>query len=449
METNIREREVLIQALLTATSDAVLITDVNGVVVEANERLAQRLHTTPEMLRGVNIYDVLPPALGQLRRERVQAVIASQQPAQFEDHVGEQWLENTFVPILHASGQVEHIVVCSRDVTMFHQSELHFRRLFEVTPFPLVITQIADSHIVAANQAALTYFDVERPEIRSIKGLDFYANPADRETILLELQTIGKIENKLLELQTRTGERRWNLVNVHPLEFDGHACLLIGLADITDRQHAEEQLRQMLREKTALLREVHHRVKNNLQVVSSMLYLQAEATQDEQTLKSLQESQNRIQAMALVHEQLYASNNLAEIDMAVYLEELATAMYHAYHVNIEQIRLQLDMMPLMLNIEQAIPCGLIVQELLSNAFKHGFPAGQAGEVGIACRTEDHRIVLKVWNSGTRFPEQIDLHAIKTVGLDLVRSFTRQLRGTLELDRTEGTHFTISFSKRGQ
>lgn len=202
----------------------------------------------------------------------------------------------------------------------------------------------------------------------------------------------------------------------------------------------------MLREKTALLQEIHHRVKNNLQAVSSLLYLQAEKTKHAETRKILQESRDRVLSMALVHEQLYASENLANIDMARYIEELATKLYHSYQVDIERIRLNFDIESLMLSIEQAVPCGLLIQELVSNAIKHAFPNGENGTIFISLHRQDEQLRLIVRNTGVPFPREIDIERADTMGLDLINTFTQQLQGVLELDRKYGATFTITFPK---
>jgi PAS domain S-box-containing protein len=218
------------------------------------------------------------------------------------------------------------------------------------------------------------------------------------------------------------------------------------VTDITNRKHIEEQLRQALAEKTALLQEIHHRVKNNLQAVSSLLYLQADKTEHVETRKILQESRNRVLSMALVHEQLYASENLANIDMARYLKELATNLYHSYHVDIERIRLNVDIEPLMLSIEQAVPCGLLIQELVSNAIKHAFPNEESGTIFIRLHKQEKQLRLVVRNTGVPFPPEIDIERAETMGLDLINTFVQQLQGTLELEKDNGTRFIVVFPK---
>src|SRR5262249_8056693 len=158
------------------------------------------------------------------------------------------------------------------------------------------------------------------------------------------------------------------------------------IRDITERQQAEEQLQQLLYEKEALLREIHHRVKNNLTVISSLLDLQTDAIQDPEVHALLKDSQHRIRSMALIHEQLYRSDDLAWIDFAAYVRDLGTHIADAYCVNTGRVTLAMSLEEVRLNLDTAIPCGLIVQELLSNCFKHAFPGDRAGEIRLALHT---------------------------------------------------------------
>jgi PAS domain S-box-containing protein len=228
-----------------------------------------------------------------------------------------------------------------------------------------------------------------------------------------------------------------------------HAGHVIGLSkvlrDISEQKSFENQLKLSLHEKEVLLREIHHRVKNNLQVISSLLNLQVSAETSEQARKGLVESQSRIQSMALVHQQLYQSRDLARIDFSEYLRNLATRLLKTYNVGPERIELEVSGPRLELDIDRAIPCGLIVNELLANAIDHAFPDGMHGHIWVTLdRRSDSSLELDVRDDGVGIPPELDLDATQTFGLQIARTLTRQLEGTIELVRDHGTLLRIVF-----
>ncbi|MEW6585853.1 MAG: PAS domain-containing protein [Nitrospirota bacterium] len=222
--------------------------------------------------------------------------------------------------------------------------------------------------------------------------------------------------------------------------------VLVHAEDITERKLAEEKLIDSLREKEVLLREIHHRVKNNMQVVTSLLKLQAASLRDKEARTALKDSQNRVRAMALIHEKLYQAKDLAKIDVAEYIESLVREVYAAYGADPSNVVLNSSVERLVLGVDVAIPCGLIINELLSNALKYAFPSGRSGEIGIQFRRKnDDTVEMVVSDSGIGMPEEIDINSTETLGLHLVTMLTRdQLGGTIDIDRSSGTSFHIEF-----
>jgi two-component sensor histidine kinase len=215
--------------------------------------------------------------------------------------------------------------------------------------------------------------------------------------------------------------------------------------EISERRRAEGQLKASLAEKEMLLKEIHHRVKNNLQVISSLLYLQARQVEDEEMFKMFQESQHRVRSMALVHERLYQTGDLASVDLTDYLQRLASYLLRSYRGTSHPISLNVNAEPIALSIDVAVPCGLIVNELVSNSLKHAFPDGQEGEITIELGMDpEGRCRLVVGDNGLGLPEDLDFRNTDSLGLRLVNTLVDQLEGTIELDRRKGTRFTISF-----
>jgi two-component sensor histidine kinase len=216
--------------------------------------------------------------------------------------------------------------------------------------------------------------------------------------------------------------------------------------EIAERMRAEEQIKASLKEKEVLLKEIHHRVKNNLQIVSSLLHLQSQYIKDQPALDVLVESQNRIRSMALIHERLYRSQDLASIDFAVYIQDLTTHLIRSYRARPAPIDLKIDAQDVYLAVDTAIPCGLITNELISNALKHAFPDGKAGEIRIKMELEgDRQFTLIVGDNGVGFPPDVDFENTESLGMQLVNTLVNQLDGTIELHSDdEGAEFRITF-----
>lgn len=212
-----------------------------------------------------------------------------------------------------------------------------------------------------------------------------------------------------------------------------------------ERKRADEQLRALLREKDVLLAEVHHRVKNNMQVIISLLELQARSIQDERALAAFRESRNRVSSMALVHELLYRSQDFAQIDMAQYIRSLTTKLLHLYGVDSSVVTLQMAVEAVSLDLEKAIPCGLVINELVTNCLKHAFPEGRPGQINIQVRRDDCHVVLVVGDDGVGFPKELNWQNATSLGLRLITFLTtHDLGGGVELDQANGTEFKITF-----
>jgi PAS domain S-box-containing protein len=269
--------------------------------------------------------------------------------------------------------------------------------------------------VVAANRAAWRYSDPVT--------IDFRTNPDN-----------GPLRHLTCTVRRLTDERN-------------QPALLVGtVLDITERKRAEEQIRSSLNEKEVLLREIHHRVKNNLQIVVSLLSLQGERIKEAGARDSLLESQNRIRSMALIHESLYRSENLAQIDLAQYVERLCRYLYRSYGVDPERIRLQLELAHNRLDVDRAVTCGLLINELVSNALVHAFPNGRRGTLLVRFAADAGKLQLAVRDDGVGLERDPFAELPTSLGLTLVADLTRQLGAELAVDRAGGTEFRIAFSE---
>jgi two-component sensor histidine kinase len=218
--------------------------------------------------------------------------------------------------------------------------------------------------------------------------------------------------------------------------------------EIDERRKTEELLNASLKEKGILLEEIHHRVKNNLQIISSLLALQSSYFNEERILNALADSQSRVRSMALIHEQLYRSEDLTKIDFPEYLRKLAGSLQQSYASTRNDLKISVQCPQVSFGMATAITCGLIVNELVSNALKHAFRDGKGGVVTVGLSvTEEGEYVLTVADDGAGFPPDTDFKSAKSLGLRLVTSLSeRQLRGTLEIDGTHGTLVRVSFKE---
>ncbi|HUL62358.1 MAG TPA: histidine kinase dimerization/phosphoacceptor domain -containing protein, partial [Methanocella sp.] len=216
-------------------------------------------------------------------------------------------------------------------------------------------------------------------------------------------------------------------------------------AEIAERKRAEQQMTVSLEEKEVLLKEIHHRVKNNLQIISSLLSLQSGSYSGDPT-RMFRESQDRIRSMALIHEKLYQSRDIARIDFAEYVGSLTAYLARSY-VTRPGIAVDVDIAGVALGIDTAIPCGLIINELVSNALKYAFPDGRGGKVRVGLARAGGRLALSVADDGAGLPPGLDFRNAPTLGLQLVNTLVDQLEGSVELDATGGTKFKITFAER--
>ena len=216
-------------------------------------------------------------------------------------------------------------------------------------------------------------------------------------------------------------------------------------SEIAERILAQDRITSSLHEKEVLLKEVHHRVKNNLQIITSLLNLQASKIKDKKLEAMFRDSQGRVKTMALIHEKLYRSENLSEVNFADYVDSLTRFMLSTVSGNRERISIKQDVDKILLSVDKAIPCGLIINELVTNALKYAFPDGNGGEIIVSCkRGADRRIVLEISDNGVGIPGEVDLENTGTLGMQLVTSLIGQLDGTIRIDRESGTRFTLEF-----
>jgi two-component sensor histidine kinase len=264
----------------------------------------------------------------------------------------------------------------------------------------------------------------------------------DFQTTMQHLNMSGIINYDDVPVKTKSGQH----IDTDIYLVDRARLVQCNIRDITDRKQAEVQFHASLREKDILLREIHHRVKNNMQVIIGLLDLQASSSGNPELMEMLNKGQSRIRSMALVHEKLYASKDFTRINLAGYLRTLSQDLFQSYKINPGKIDLIIQTDGVYVDINKAIPCGLVLNELISNVLKHAFPGDRQGELQIIIREEKNtEMEIVVRDNGMGLPDDVDIHQPRTMGLNLVNGLVKkQLKGQMEVRRDNGTEIRIKF-----
>ncbi len=281
-----------------------------------------------------------------------------------------------------------------------------------------------------------------------------YEKKEDRNILLNEIIQKGEVFDYDLRLRGKDGTLIYTSANAHLLFNDeGRPVGVEGsLRNVTGRRTAEDALKKSLKEKEVLLREIHHRVKNNFQIISSLLNLQTRGVQDEGILQQFNEIKSRIRSMSLIHEKLYQSKEISLIDFASYIGTISKELFRNYYTGSAHPEFIIETDPVLLTIDQAIPCGLIINELLTNTFKYAFPPHWEGKpvIRLALRLSDgEKVLLSVSDNGVGIPSHIDHRTTSSLGLSLITMLTAQIGGEIRIDRAAGTSAIITFSAKQQ
>jgi len=255
--------------------------------------------------------------------------------------------------------------------------------------------------------------------------------------------TIDKVTEGVL--LRKDGEKLTVEISLSSIQLWKQWYAIAIVHDITEHKRAEEKIKASLKEREAMMREIHHRVKNNMQIISSLLRLQSRQVKNKKIQDFFNVYQNRIRSMALIHESLYRSEDLAMINFSDYINKLTTHLLAMYRTGSGNIDLRTEVDDVFLDINRAIPCGLIINEFVSNSLKHAFPEGVKGEITVKMYSDKKgKYILIVSDTGIGLPEKIDFGQVKTLGLQMVKDLVNQLNGTISLYRKRGTTFKITF-----
>ena len=383
----------------------------------------------------------------------------------------EQRARERTVELEHAVGALRsEIAERVRAEAVVRESEERYRQMFERNLAVKLLIDPDSGAIVHANRAAAEFYGYSLEELLRLKITDLNVLPVAEVTAEMAQALGEQRRNFLFRHKMASGVIRDVEVYSGPLDIGGRHLLYSIVQDITQRRQAERALQQAkadlerkveertaelqrlntelqasLGEKEVLLKEIHHRVKNNMQVISSLLSLQADSIDEPHLLAMFKDCQQRIQSMALVHDILYGSNNLGRSDLAIYTRRLVAELRQSYSRDLEQIQVRLDLDEVFVSMDIIIPCGLLLHELVSNCFKHAFAPGVGGEIHVELKSHlAGELVLMVRDNGQGFPEHLDFRQTDSLGLQLICSLTEQLGGHIQLDQSHGPQFTVTF-----
>ncbi|MDQ7824919.1 MAG: PAS domain S-box protein [Candidatus Eremiobacteraeota bacterium] len=460
-EKRIKEGEARFASYFQLPLLGIAITSPQKGWLEVNDRLCEMLGYSREELCSLTWAELTHPDDLSADVEQFNRLLAGEIDwyslyKRFIRHDGETVHVDLAVRcVREKDGAVGYFTAILQDITerkiaerALIESEEFLESVVENIPDMLFVKDARELRFVRFNKAGEELLGYERNDLYGKNDYDFF--PREEADFFVEKDRAVLAGGQLLDIpeekiHTRNkGERILHTKKIPIIDKEGRPRFLLGISDdITERKQSEEQIRSSLREKEVLLREIHHRVKNNMQVVSSLLSLQAGNLKDPAVKEVFREAQNRVKTMALVHEKLYKSESLSLVNFSGYLRDFAAFINASYGRS--NVTLSVEAESLSFTISTAIPLGLIVHELLSNAMKHAFPGEKKGAVRLALsQSEDGTVTLAVSDNGVGFPCDYDFENPSTLGLQLVSDLASQIQGTFGIYPDAGTKFMVTF-----
>lgn len=459
-EKLLRESEDKYRRLTESVPAAIFIYSDNKFIY-GNEYSTKITGYGVKELIGKNFWELAHPDFRETVKQRgMNRMSGKEAPARYElkilDKYGnERWLDYSGTSINFQGksavlGVAYDITELKKTQQALIDSELKYRTLIENMSEVILYVDNED-RILFVNDNAINMFGYSKEElIGKISGKllveDEYSDfVKDR----IKLRRHGFTDRYEVKMKRKNGEIIWVEISSAPLkDVNGKIIGSIGIhSDITDRKKYENTIENSLKQKDLLLKEIHHRVKNNLQIISSLIKLQSAHVKDKEIHSLFAESQNRIKTMALIHEKLYRSTDISVIEFYDYIKNLVDSLYASYGMSSERVKPVIEFRSIYLDIDTAIPCGLIINELVSNCLKYAFPALKKGQITIdLLEVSESEYMLKIHDDGIGISENINFANTTSLGLKLVKILSEQLGGNAEIIRNRGTEFRISFKR---
>ncbi|MBE9205699.1 PAS domain-containing protein [Nostoc sp. LEGE 06077] len=462
-EQALQEKEHFLRSIYDGVGQSIFVVDV----VNDDFRYVGFNHTHEEItglrsdeLQGKTPEQVLPPDAAVIVRQHYQNCLAAGTTITYNECLSfkgqETWWITSLTPLRDEDLSIYRIVGSSINITEQKRAQQLLELQAVITrnmAEGICLVRANDGIIVYANPKFEQLFGYETNELTElhISIVNYADDQAQAEevnnTITAAVLEHGEASYEVHNVK-KDGTPFWCSATTSMFEHPEYGRVFVAVhQDITEKKQAQEQLKASLKEKEVLLKEIHHRVKNNLGIVSSLLQMQCRRTEDPQATAILRDSQNRIASIALVHEKLYRSADLANIDFAQYIPDLTTHLFDSYNITPNCIKLKIQVNNASLDIETAIPCGLIINELVSNALKYAFTDQGKGEIIVSLEQQGNdNLILTIRDNGVGLPQDFDSKNTKTLGIILVQGLVKQLRGTMEISHQQGTEFKITFTK---
>ncbi|MCF7859488.1 MAG: PAS domain S-box protein [Candidatus Cloacimonetes bacterium] len=458
-EQKLHDSKEKLRNLTENISTAVYTFDIEGKYTYVNPYMAKMTGYSVEELVSMDFFKMVHPDFKELVMSRGYNRLKGEDiPKQYQFKIitkqgSVRWVE-TINSRTIINGQV-FVLGTSNDITeridteqSIRESEKKYKYLVESINDGMVIFD-ENGNFTFANIAARNILGFDENEMGSMNW-EKIVSAENFQKIQLETDRSIKGKNSKYELEIRhkNGEKRLIAVNASPLFnqeiFEGTIGIFVNVTDI---RQAEERIKSQLKEKELMLQEIYHRVKNNLQIIASMLKLQASYLNDDYAVEVLKNCQYRVKSMSLVHEKLYSSDDLSNISFKDYTKTLIQNLFASLNIRGNRIKYELDMIEVYLDISLAIPCGLVINELITNALKYGFPDDKKGIIKVSMKkVEDDKLELTVWNNGVDLPENFEIRGETSFGLKLVDILKLQLGAELKIDRKDGVSFIFTFKE---
>jgi len=461
LRKSIRKSEAEYQSVVESTRDSISIVDRTGTYLFMNTRYRDDLGLPPEPKKGATYRDFHSEPQTTQFLEDIKTVFNSGTMLTKELQLGKKDLLLVMNPVIDPeSGTVLAVTEIRRDITdqksveqALSENEKRYRLLLLNANDTIILfepTGDQTGRITEVNAMASTMFGYSTDELLHMNLRDF--------GILKTQEKYQKAYQELLttshavfetEVPTKSGHLLPVEVSARLFTFQDKPTVLASIRDISQRKATEKAIQESLQEKQLLLKEIHHRVKNNLQVIISLLNLQSRYVTDPAILSVITESQHRVKAMALVHEQLYQTRRFAGINFKNYTLALTSNLVSTFKTPSQKIEMIITINEnTWINIDSAIPLGLIISELVSNSLKYAFPDSRNGRIEISLTTDNGRDILTVKDNGVGMPAEFNWEHARSLGLRLVGMLTRQIEGTLQRIPGEGMGFRIEFVSKG-
>jgi PAS domain S-box-containing protein len=454
-----REREEMFHAVFDQSPAGIVIFSRDLIVIDCNRRYEEIMHSSREKIIGFDIKNLRDKTVTPNILEALSGKNSYYEgPYMATTSDARLWVSFNASPIRDINNEVTGAMVVVIDITKRWKAELALRESDERYRYifdnanDFIFTLDLNGKYTSFNRQALDKTGYTYDEAINLTIIDVVA-PEYRDLAVEMMKKkldAGESTTYEVELQTKNGGRIPLEVITQLMIRDGRPVGIQGIGrDITERRQMEEQIRKSLREKETLLKEVHHRVKNNFQVILSLINLQSSSIENHDLQKYFADAQSRIRSMALVHELLYQSEDISRLDISTYITTIVNELFSSYHRTARMREPRIVAGRIDLTIDQAIPCGLIINELVTNALKYAFPPGWRGDpdIEITVTEKGGMVELAVGDNGVGLPESIDFNTTKTLGLSLVPVLARQLMGSAEVYRSGGTRIVVRFPKK--